>query len=176
MEIYIETERLFLRQYEARDLESFIALNKDEEVMKYFAVKKTAEESTREFESIKTSIDTKKYGLFAVEEKTTGEFLGYIGICDISLDVDFKPGVEIAWRLFPKFWGKGYATEGALACLTYAKDVIDLSKVYAFTSVPNVKSASVMQKIGMKYVKDFGRPNIPVEHPLHPHVLYEINF
>lgn len=176
MEIYIETERLFLRQYEERDLASFIALNRDEEVMKYFAQKRTVEESTCGFENIKRSIDEKKYGLFAVEEKTTGDFLGYIGICDISLDVDFRPGVEIAWRLFPKYWGKGYATEGALACLDFAKNTVGLSKVYAFTSVPNVKSASVMQKIGMKYVKDFGRPNVPEGHPLRPHVLYEINF
>lgn len=176
MEIYIETERLFLRQYESSDLESFIDLNQDEQVMEFFAIRNTAEESTRIVENIKKSIDTKKYGFFAVEEKATGEFVGYIGINDIGMNVDFKPGVEIAWRLLPKYWGKGYATEGALACLDFAKNTIGLSKVYAFTSVPNVRSASVMQKIGMKYVKEFGRPTIPVDHPLHLHVLYEINF
>ncbi|MDR0228940.1 MAG: GNAT family N-acetyltransferase [Flavobacteriaceae bacterium] len=176
MKTYIETERLIIRQYKTDDLPHFIALNRDEQVMEFFLAKLSAEESIERFEAMKSNIDEKGYGFFAVEEKSSGAFIGFVGLLDITFDVDFAPGVEIGWRMLPQFWGKGYATEAATACLVFAKETLQCSCVYSFTTTFNVRSSNVMQKIGMHYVKDFDHPLVPKDHPLLKHVLYKIDF
>ncbi|MDR2223370.1 MAG: GNAT family N-acetyltransferase [Flavobacteriaceae bacterium] len=110
MKVYIVTERLIIRQYKPDDLQDFIAMNKDEQVMEFFLAKLTSNESLERFERMKSNIEQKGYGFFAVEEKSTGSFIGFVGLLDITFDVDFAPGVEIGWRMLPQFWGNGYAT------------------------------------------------------------------
>ena len=64
-------------------------------------------------------------GLFAVELKETGEWLGFIGVNYIPQDSQYPfeelPLYEIGWRLIPEVWGNGLATEGATAVLAFAK-------------------------------------------------------
>lgn len=76
--------------------------------------------------------------------------------------------------MLPQYWGKGYATEAAKACLVFAKDTLGLNKVYSFTTTTNIRSSNVMQKVGMKYVKDFNHPLVPIDHPYRTHVLYKV--
>ncbi|MDM1500894.1 GNAT family N-acetyltransferase [Myroides marinus] len=174
MKTFIETDRLIIRQYKDSDLAAFIAMNQDEQVMEFFLKKLTPEESTEAYNRIKNKIDQNGYGFFAVEEKSSGSFIGFVGLLDITFDVDFAPGVEIGWRMLPQFWGKGYATEAATACLAFGRETLGLDKIYSFTTTSNLRSANVMQKIGMKYVKNFNHPLVPANHPLLEHVLYEI--
>ena len=69
-------------------------------------------------------------GLFAVELKETGEWLGFIGVNYIPQDSQYPfeelPLYEIGWRLIPEVWGNGLATEGATAVLAFAKKGIEL--------------------------------------------------
>jgi hypothetical protein len=60
------------------------------------------------------------YGLWAVEERVTGEFLGRVG----CLNLEGFPAFEIAYTLAPWAWGKGYAREGAAAALRYARETL----------------------------------------------------
>lgn len=175
MKVFIETERLLIRQYKESDLPAMIAMNQDDQVMEFFLDKKTAEESTQAYNNMKSKIDTQGYAFFAVEEKSSGSFIGFVGLLDITFDVDFAPGVEIRWRMLPQFWGKGYATEAAKACLAFGKETLGLDKIYSFTTTQNKRSYNVMEKIGMSYVKNFNHPLVPKDHPLVEHVLYEIN-
>jgi RimJ/RimL family protein N-acetyltransferase len=57
----------------------------------------------------------------------------------------------------------------------FAKEELKLNRVYSFTTIANVRSANVMQKIGMHYVKDFNHPLVPANHKLLKHVLYQID-
>nr|WP_241208601.1 GNAT family N-acetyltransferase [Rickettsiales endosymbiont of Stachyamoeba lipophora] len=93
-----------------------------------------------------------------------------------SFKANFTPCVEIGWRLSSKHWGKGYATEGARACLDYGFNKIDLNEILAFTVAANQRSIRVMEKLGMKRDSnsDFKHPKIPKEHRLSPHILYRI--
>ncbi|EPH10166.1 hypothetical protein HMPREF9713_02515 [Myroides odoratimimus CCUG 12700] len=175
MKVFIETERLLIRQYKESDLADFIAMNQNDQVMEFFLDKKTAKESTQAYNNMKSKIDTQGYAFFAVEEKSSGNFIGFVGLLDITFDVDFAPGVEIGWRMLPQFWGKGYATEAAKACLVFGKETLGLDKIYSFTTTQNKRSYNVMEKIGMSYVKNFNHPLVPKDHSLVEHVLYEIN-
>ncbi len=170
--VYIETERLLFRQYKQTDLVDFIRLNSDPEVMRYFLNTKTAVESEEMMHKLQNNLEVNGYGVFAVEEKATQKFIGFIGFNQFVFDVDFAPAIEVLWRLLPEFWNKGYATEGAKACLQFAKEELKLERVYAFTTLPNNPSEQVMIKSGMTYVKNFNHPLVPLDHPLLEHKLY----
>src|SRR5262249_33272411 len=114
----IETERLLLREWRQTDLDAFAELNSDVEVMKYLNAgkPKTREESWLEMAIYAGHWSLLGYGLWAIEEKTTGKFIGRIGL----LNPEGWPGVEIAWTLTRSRWGHGFATEGASAAIQYA--------------------------------------------------------
>ena len=88
-------------------------------------------------------------GLFAVELKETGEWLGFIGVNYIPQDSQYPfeelPLYEIGWRLIPEVWGNGLATEGANTVLAFAKKGIEA--IYSFTAENNLPSRKVMEKL-----------------------------
>jgi len=170
--VYLETERLILRQYKQEDLKAFIRLNSNPEVMRCFLEMKTPEESKEIMQNMMRKIEANGFGAFAVEEKATQQFIGFIGLNTFTFEVDFAPAVEVLWRLLPEFWNKGYATEGAKACIDFAKRQLNLDRVYAFTTLANKASEQVMIKSGMTYVKNFNHPLVPKDHPLLEHKLY----
>jgi ribosomal-protein-alanine N-acetyltransferase len=172
----LRTERLWLRAWRPEDREPFAALNADPIVMEHYPSTLTREESDALVDRIEARFDLHGWGLWAVEIVETGEFAGYVGLTPQTFDVHFTPAVEVGWRLAHEFWGRGYAPEGGQAALEYAFDVIGLEEVVSFTSVTNVRSQRVMQKIGMTRdpADDFDHPALPEGDPLRPHVLYRI--
>ncbi|MCD7899618.1 MAG: GNAT family N-acetyltransferase [Bacteroides sp.] len=172
--IYIETPRLFLRDWKEEDILPFAQLNSDPHVMKYFLKSLTKKESLEYYYRIQEEFTQRGYGLYAMEKKEDGAFIGYTGFHHITFDVDFAPGVEIGWRIRYEDWNKGYVTEAAKACLLYAKEYLTFQTIWSFTSLPNKSSERVMQKIGMERIKTFPHPAVPDEHSLKEHVLYKI--
>ncbi|WDV44719.1 GNAT family N-acetyltransferase [Clostridiaceae bacterium M8S5] len=171
---YIETERLLLRDWQEEDIPIFCNMNKDKEVMQYLPKVLTEEETKNFYNVIKKEFSDKGYGLYAVESKEKREFIGFVGFHIATFHIDFTPCVEIGWRIRREDWGKGYATEAAKACIDYGFEVLGFKEVYSFTYVINEPSQKVMQKIGLEYVKKFNHPNLDLNNPLSPHVLYKI--
>lgn len=174
--IYIETPRLLLRDWKEEDIPAFVQMNCDEQVMEFFLNTLTEIETVAFYHRIQKEFEEYGYGLYAVESKETHHFLGFVGFHRIGFDVDFAPGVEISWRLTREAWGKGYATEAAIACLNYAKNTLKFKELYSFTSLPNKRSERVMQKIGLQLEKEFDHPLVEEGHWLRRHVLYKIIF
>lgn len=170
---YLGTDRLILRSWKAEDLSLFAAMNKDARVMRYFPAILTDEQTESFYNRIQSEFERNDWGLFAVELKSTGRFIGYVGLHEIGFDADFTPGVEIGWRLAADYHNQGLATEAAKEVLKLAKEK-GLSRLYSFTAKQNVPSERVMQKIGMTKVGEFEHPNLPKESPLLLHVLYQI--
>ena len=173
-QIDIETERLLLRRWQENDLNPFICMNKDPEVMSYFLNTLSIEQTLAFHERIQKEFSEYGYGLYAAEEKSGGDFIGFIGFHHADFKADFCPCLEIGWRLDKKYWGNGYATEGAEACLKHGFLNLKLPEIYSFTSVENKASQRIMQKIGLNIKQYFDHPNIPVGHFLRPHVCYYI--
>lgn len=173
--IYLETSRLRLRDWIETDLEPFSALNADDEVMRYFPSTLTNEETLRFYHSILDEFKECGFGLYAVEEKETKEFIGFIGFHRALFEAEFTPCIEIGWRLKKEAWGKGYATEGAAACLHYGFNELGFSDIYSFTADINTPSKNVMRKIGMNFMKTFNHPKVEKDSPLNKHVLYHIH-
>lgn len=172
--IHIETERLLLRDWQEEDRLYFQRMNKSKEVMRYFVRPLQYEETDNLLKNIEKELKEENYGLYAVEAKETNSFIGFIGFHKVTFVSDFTPCIEIAWRLDQRAWGKGYATEGARACLDHGINKLKIEQIYSFTSVLNEASQNVMEKIGLQYVKDFNHPNVPKDNPLYKQVLYTI--
>jgi len=174
MTVYIETERLILRDWSEEDSEPFARMNIDPIVMEYLPRTLDKQDSDKLLKRFQKHFDKHGYGLFALESKEDGEFIGFVGLNNVDIDVPFKPAVEIAWRLDSHYWGQGYATEGAQAVLRYAFEELGLKEVVSFTVHDNTRSTHVMEKIGMKRDPkgDFDYPNMRKGHPLGRFVLY----
>jgi RimJ/RimL family protein N-acetyltransferase len=151
-------------------------MNADPVVMEYFP-ETYSEERTRRFVArIRDCWAERGYGLWAVERKDSGSFIGYIGLWPATFVAHFTPAVEVGWRLAADHWGQGYATEGARSALTYGFETVGLDEIVSFTSALNVRSWRVMERLGMR--RDAGgafeHPGVPEGHPIRPHVLYRI--
>ncbi|MBA3815534.1 MAG: GNAT family N-acetyltransferase [Parachlamydiaceae bacterium] len=173
----IETERLVLRHWQQEDLEYFAAMNTDPHVMEFFPAVKNFDESLREYQAIEKHFENHGYGWWAVSESNNSKFIGFIGLRYIDFPAAFTPAVEIAWRLMYEYWGKGYATEGAIASLEYGFEIQRLPEIISFTSAQNIRSRKVMERIGMQASPkdDFTHPKLQESHPLSKHVFYRIN-
>ena len=173
--IELETKRLLLRQWKAQDLPVFAALNSDPEVMKYFPALLNREQSDALALRCKSLIAEQGWGFWAVEIKSSGEFIGFEGLNAVKPGLPFYPAVEIGWRLDKAHWGKGYATEAARAAVDYAFNLLQLNEVVSFTSVNNMRSRALMQRLGMTDTQqNFQHPDLPSGHALSEHVLYRI--
>ena len=172
----IVTNRLVLREWRDAYLEPFVAMNADPVVMQFFPETYTEERTRRFIARIRECWAERGYGLWAVERQDTGGFIGYVGLWPATFPAHFTPAVEVGWRLAADHWGRGYATEGARAALTYGFSTAGLDEIVSFTSAINVRSVRVMERLGMRrdVTGDFEHPNVPEGHPTRPHVLYRI--
>jgi RimJ/RimL family protein N-acetyltransferase len=174
--VTITTPRLLLRQWREDDLAPFAALNRDPEVMRFFEEPLGAERSDAWARALAAAIDEQGWGLWALERRDTGEFIGFTGLQVPRHPLPFLPCVEVGWRLARPAWGHGFATEAGTASLAHAFGPLGLSEVVSMTAVPNVPSRRVMERLGMARDEhdDFDHPAVSTGHPLRRHVLYRI--
>ena len=172
----LRTARLLLRRWRETDHTPFAMLNADPMMMEYFPDRLTRAESDDLIAGIEAGFDTRGYGLWALEVRATGEFVGFTGLAVPSFDAHFTPAVEVGWRLARSAWGKGYATEAGLASIAFGLAEASLDEIVSFTSAANVRSRAVMQRIGMTHdpADDFDHPELEETDPLRPHVLHRI--
>ena len=171
----LKTNRLLLRQWKQSDLEPFSELNSDPEVMEFFPKTLSRTESDKLARKIKKFITENGWGLWAVELISTHEFIGFVGLNSPKPEFPPAPCVEIGWRLARKYWGSGYATEAGQECLKFAFEKLKLEKIVSFTTLKNLNSQAVMERLGMINThQNFMHPNIEKNSPLCEHVLYSI--
>ncbi len=170
----LNTPRLTLRQWRQSDLAPFAAMSADAEVMRYYPETWTREQSDAFAERVMRLIDERGWGFWAVEERASGRFIGFVGLHTPSNDLPFAPCVEVGWRLATSSWGLGYATEAGRAAIAFGVDRLHLAELVAFTFAGNLKSRAVMERLGMKLSGEFDHPHVPNESGLRRHVLYRL--
>lgn len=168
----ITTQRLGLRNWIESDLTPYAALCSDPAVMEYFPKLATLEETEAQITRFKNHFEKHGYTYFAAEILESQEFIGFIGMAWQAWTGEYTPNADIGWRLKKSAWGKGYATEGAKACLENSKKLFDLDQIISVASIGNKGSINVMKKIGMEDKGLFEHPNL-MEYPhLNPCVVY----
>lgn len=170
----IETPRLILRGWREADLEPWAALNADPEVMRHFPSTHTRVESDAMAARNQDHIDQHGFGLWAVERKEDGVFLGFTGLMVLRDNNPLAPGVEAGWRLARHAWGKGFATEAARAAMDDGFSRMSLKQIVAFTARSNLPSQAVMGRLGMtrRPDLDFDHPMVLQGDPLRPHLVW----
>ena len=169
----VRTDRLLLRRWREEDRAPYAALNGDPETLVFFPSTLTKAESDAYVDRIEAGFEERGYGLWALEVRETGEFIGFTGLAPIPGDVPGGPdGTEIGWRLARTAWHHGYATEAARAALGVGFGEVGLPEVWSTTAVLNTPSQAVMRRIGLTEVARFDHPRIAAGSPLRPHVVY----
>ena len=146
--IIFETARLIVRHYEEKDRDNFFLLNSDGDVMRYIRPAKTREESDKFFNETLVSYRlTPSMGRWAVNEKTTGVFVGSFAIIPIPEKTEL---IQLGYALVKDHWGRGFATELTVAGLNHAFTKMDMAEIWGQTEKPNLASQKVLLKAGFK--------------------------
>jgi ribosomal-protein-alanine N-acetyltransferase len=143
----IETERLLLRTPQQSDLDNLAALFADPDVMRYVGNGQPADrtEAEKAVTSIIAHWNRHGFGRWIVEEKASGEFVGYGGLRSLF-------GMpEVVYHFAKAHWGKGFATELARASLSYGFDEHRFARIVAIAKPGNAASIHVMEKLGMHF-------------------------
>jgi RimJ/RimL family protein N-acetyltransferase len=149
----LTTGRLVLRPWrdDAADLDAYAALSADPEVMRHVGAGSalTRAEAADGLRRFVAHWDDHGFGLYAVSERGSDRVLGFAGLARAN-ETGVRPGdVEIGWRLERACWGRGYATEAALAVRAHAFERLRLARLVALIRPANGASIAVARKLGM---------------------------
>ena len=143
--------------------------------MRYFPKTLTKAESEAAIARYRDKTRRHGYCFTPAVLKSTGEVIGMIGLGYTERGTDFAPFTEIGWRLDKRFWGQGYAPEGARAWLRYAFERLSVRRVVAQTALQNTPSRRVMEKIGMREDCCFNHPLLADCPEIERNILYVID-
>jgi RimJ/RimL family protein N-acetyltransferase len=170
----IETARLRIRPWRDSDRASFAAMGQDAEVMRYLGPPLTRAASDAAIDRMTAAQTANGFCFWALEQKADGAFIGFCGLLPVTFDAVPAGSIEAGWRLRRASWGLGFASEAARAVLDWGF-AAGIECIIAFTTVANLPSQRVMQRIGMarRADLDFDHPKLAADDPLRPHVVYE---
>jgi ribosomal-protein-alanine N-acetyltransferase len=152
MKIHIETERLLMRDFMDEDVHGLFSLDSDSEVHKYLGNKPitTLQEARKYIDFVKQQYLDYGIGRWAVVEKESGDFIGWSGFKYNTETLNARTNYyDIGYRLIKKYWGKGYATETAIASLHYGFSELGYNEIVGIADVANTASNIILQKIGL---------------------------
>jgi [ribosomal protein S5]-alanine N-acetyltransferase len=171
MTVFLETDRLILRQFTDTEEDGalLLDLDSDPEVMRYIGpfalggVEAYRERMRTNWLAYYTTHPAR--GFWAVIEKSTNQFIGWF-LLRPSTDYRFAAAagwtrptdLELGYRLRQSAWGRGLATEVATELVKMALDDPEVTSVVACALVPNRASTRVMEKVGMSRVREFALP------------------
>jgi RimJ/RimL family protein N-acetyltransferase len=172
----LRTERLLLREWRPEDREPFAALNADPRVMEFMPAALPRAQSDALARRSEAHFAARGYGPWAVEVPGVAPFIGFVGLVVPAFEAHFTPAIEVGWRLAAEHWGRGYATEAAVASARHAFETAGAEELVSFTTPENVRSRAVMERLGMTHdaADDFDHPRLAAGHLLRRHVLYRL--
>ena len=157
MNINIKTTRLYLRPITINDAQDFYDMDSNPKVHKYLGNNPvmSIKQSKSAIIGILKQYDEFGVGRLAMIKKDTNEFIGWSGLkFERELRKEFNY-YDLGYRLKEEFWGKGYATEAAIASLEYGFNNLRLEKICAAADINNIASNYILKKIGMRHSGTF---------------------
>jgi ribosomal-protein-alanine N-acetyltransferase len=153
----LETTRCRLREMTSDDAVAVFQLNQHPDIFRFttdppFESAAAAKKFIESYDAYKRS----GYGRWAVELKSTNDFIGWCGL-------KYHPEeneVDVGYRFLPEYWGFGYAAETGKACIDYGFG-IGLNRIVARIHKENARSVKVAIKMGMTYEKDLMFDGVP---------------
>lgn len=160
MKIYLETQRMLLREFTELDIDNLVELDSDPKVTYYInGGKPTRRDHVVEQiipRILKYYSDLDRQGIWAAVEKKSGVFMGWF---HLRPNRQNEAETELGYRLKRKYWGQGMATEGSLALVKKGFEELKLDVIMAAADPANAASRRVMEKVGLKYEKEMMEPD-----------------
>jgi RimJ/RimL family protein N-acetyltransferase len=154
--VFLETERMFFRQFQAEDAPLLFELDGDPEVMRFITKGKPTPLAKIQNEIIPRFLEYYRQspprGFWAAHLSKTGEFIGWFDLCPNKIS---PAEMELGYRLNRGVWGCGLATEGSRALIKKAFDEWGYEKISAHTMATNLASRRVMEKTGLAFECEF---------------------
>ncbi len=161
MQIIFETTRLLLRRFTLNDTGLLLELNSDPEVLKYLHEPPVTDHDHAR--QVLSNIILPQYennlGRWAIHVKDDMRFVGWCGL-------KYRPEIDetdLGYRFMKKEWGKGFATEAARQTIEHGLQHLHLDVITGRAHIENTASLHVLEKIGMKYIKDEIVDDCPVK-------------
>ena len=159
----LATERLALRPFQPKDRPWLAALMRDPAVF-FWERQPVCDAAIDRVLDATRRLQPRGMGWFAAFRRSDrADFVGTVALkpaagsaCDAADDA------EISWHLLPRFWGQGFATEGACAVLDHAMHIVRPERVVAYALPDNIRSLRVIRRVGLPYIADrhhAGRPH-----------------
>jgi RimJ/RimL family protein N-acetyltransferase len=145
-DLQLETPRLLLRPPRADDLAAWADLMADAEAARYIGGVMPRAITWRALMTTIGAWHAQGFAMFSVFEKGTGRWVGRLG----PWMPEGWPGSEICWAIVRDCWGRGYATEGAIAATNWAFDTLGWTRIIHSISPENIPSQKVAQKLGSR--------------------------
>ena len=149
----IETQRLILREFKLEDVQQLAPILANPRVMKFSStgILSVLETQTR-IQGFIASYRQYGFGKWAITFKESNQLIGY---CGIAIEqIDNKDEREIGYRLDPKFWGQGLATEAASAAIRYGLEQLKFPYILGIVERENKASVRVLEKLGMRHQRE----------------------
>ena len=164
--VELETKRLLLRPWKDSDYESYALMKQDPDIVRFFPGILDRKASDAEADYWRSSFEREGWGFWALEDKKTKRFVGYTGLMHTLPEHPFPRCVEVGWKLARSSWGQGFATEAAKRALEFGFDILKLNAIFAYASVDNMASISVIKRLGLSETSiTFEHPFLSREHP-----------
>jgi len=158
MKIFVETERLILREILPTDVDGLFKLDSDPEVHRYLGNKPVTGKGQilDVINFIRQQYIDNGIGRWAIIDKENNDLIGWTGLKFVTeITNNHKNYYDLGYRLIKKYWGKGIATETALASLEYAFNKLNIDEVFAMADCENDASNKILKKVGLNFIETF---------------------
>jgi len=158
MKIFLETERLILREMLLTDAEGMYALDSDPEVHRYLGNRpvKDMAQIIEVIKFVRQQYVENGIGRWAILDRETQEFVGWAGLKLVTEQINGHINYhDLGYRLRKKYWGQGIATECAKACLDYGFETLGLTEIYAAAHIDNIASNKILTNLGFHFIETF---------------------
>lgn len=166
MKKIVETDRLILREYTLEDFNELYVILSDSVTMQHYPTPYDEKGTMRWLTWSLDNYQKYGFGLWAIELKETGKFIGDCGITMQPIDGEMLP--EIGYHIHKDYWRQGYAKEAATAVRDWCFQNTDFDVVYSYMTKSNVASYSTAASVGMKRIKEYA------DAAGEPHLVYAI--
>ena len=151
--MFIETERLSLREMKESDFDALYKVLADSDIMQHYPY---AFDENRVINWIQRNIERYRifgFGLWAVCLKETGEMIGDCGLTMQFINGEIKP--EIGYHIRTDKQRNGYAKEAAIAVRDWTFNNTPFQIIYSYMKYTNEPSVKTAISYGCKQVGEY---------------------
>lgn len=153
-DLHIETERLLLRPPRIEDFDGYAELVGDEEAARHIGGHVVRAAAWRKFLQQPGAWAVQGFGMFSVLDRVSGQWLGQCG----PWKPEGWPGNEVGWSFRRAVWGRGYASEAAIAAMGWAFANLGWQDVIHCIAKENVASQQLARRLGSTLLRESSLP------------------